>query len=258
MFLCYFDDSGDAGVPSATLHSPTNWFILNCVLVYETNWLQTLDELVNLRRTLRDDYGLPPRDELNGIHFRSGKGIFRDRGIGRAKRMEIYHFIMNFESSLPIKTFSVAIQKEQAAKKGWNPRYCAWTFALQRLDKMCSKEDDRCTIFPDEGHSGFIRQRIRSMRRYHSVPKHYDPGTFRLPISRVLEDPNERKSHESYFIQLADLNAYASHRSGYIEPVRKMDKNIWDSLSTPLDDVRLLEVNAVRDPKGPPAIVKYP
>lgn len=256
MFLCYFDESGDAGVPSATLRPPTRWFVLNCVLVYETAWLDVLDELVALRKDLRVNYGLPPREELKGCHFRNGRGIFAGRGIGRTQRMDIYRFIMNFQSSLPIKTFSVAVQKQQAAAKGWDPRYCAWTFALQRLDKMCRDEDDRCSIFPDEGHGFFIRQRIRSMRRYHHIPKHYGPGSLRLPISRILEDPNDRKSEASYFVQLADLNAYATHRSLYIEPIRKMPQNIWDNLSTPLDDARLLEVNAVRG--GPPGIVKYP
>lgn len=262
MYICYFDESGDAGVASATLSPPTNWFVLACVLIQDSDWLDVLDQLIALRRKLRDDKGLPPREELKGSHFRSGKGIFRDKGIAWHERMAIYRDIMNFQSSIPIKTFAVAIEKQPASTKGWNPRYCAWTFALQRLDTFCRKtkdgkpKDEHCMIFPDEGHGFFIRRRIRAMRRYHHVPKHYGPGTFTLPTSRILEDPNDRKSLESYFIQLCDLNAYACHRSKYIEPIVNMHTIMWDNLLTPMDDARLLEVNKVRG--GPPGIVKYP
>lgn len=256
MFICYFDESGDAGVPSAIVHPPADWFVLNCVLMQDSDWLDILDELVTLRRNLRDNHGLPPREELKGSYFRSEKGIFRNKGIKLKERMDIYRSIMQFESSLPIKTFSVAVHKQQASAKGWNPRYCAWTFALQRLDTLCRKGDGRCVIFPDEGHGFFIRQRIRAMRRHNYIPKHYGPGTFTLPTHRILEDPNDRKSHESYFVQLCDLNAYACHRSKYIDPIVNMPKDIWDSLRTAVDDARLLEVNKLKG--GPPGIVKYP
>lgn len=256
MYLCYFDESGDAGVPSASLNPPTTWFVLNGLVIDDADWLGVLDALVTLRKQLRDNYGLPPRDELKGVHFRSGKGIFRGRGIARPKRMKIYRSIMNFQSTLPVTTFSVAVAKQAAAAKGWDPRFCAWTFALQRLDTICRKGDDRCIIFPDEGHGFFIRQRIRAMRRYHYIPKHYGPGSFQLPTSRVIEDPNDRKSQDSYFVQLADLTAYASHRSAYIHPVRKMATDVWDNLHTASGDARLLAVNKQRG--GPPGIVKYP
>jgi hypothetical protein len=176
--------------------------------------------------------------------------------------MILYKDIMNFQSSIPIKTFAVAIEKQPASRKGWNPRYCAWRFAIQRLDTFCRKnqdgthKDERCMIFPDEGHGFFIRKIIRAMRRFHHVPKHYGPGTLTIPTSRILEDPNDRKSHESYFIQLCELNAYACHRSKYIEPIINMDTTMWDELQTSVDDVRLLEVNKIRG--GPPGIVKYP
>lgn len=256
VYICYFDESGDPGVPSATLISPTNWFVLGCVVVEDIDWLDTLNNLVELRRKLRDEHGLPPREELKGSHFLSGEGIFKDRGIGRRRRMRVYRFIMNFQSSLPIRVFSVAVEKQKSAARGWDPQYCAWTFALQRLDTLCRKTDERCMIFPDEGYGWFIRKIIRAHRRHQKIPKHYGPGTISLPTSRILEDPNDRKSYESYFVQLADLNAYSSHRSKYIDPVKGMPRDMWDSLSTEVNDIRLIEVNEVRG--GPPGIVKYP
>jgi hypothetical protein len=253
VYLVYVDESGDIGSSSS---SPTDWFVLNCIAVHESDWLSTLDLIVNLRRHLRDCYSLPPREELKGAHFRNSKGIFKGLGISRSKRMDIYQEIMNFESSLPIKTFSIAVHKQKAQSKGWNPRYCAWTFALQRLDTMSRKASERCCVFPDEGHGYFIRKRIRAMRRHHNVPTHYGPGSIQLPTSQLLEDPNDRRSGDSYFVQLADLNAYACHRSRYIQPVRRMSSTMWDNLKSHFGDVRLIDVNSIRG--GPPGIVKYP
>lgn len=157
MYICYFDESGDAGVASAILHPPTNWFVLACVLMLDSNWLDVLNELIALRRKLRDEKGLSPREELKGSHFRSEKGIFRNKGIKWQERMNIYRMIMQFQSSIPIKTFAVAIEKQSASAKGWNPRYCAWTFALQRLDTFCrDNKDERCVIFPDVKDMGFL------------------------------------------------------------------------------------------------------
>lgn len=257
VYICYFDESGDPGIPSATLNSPTNWLVLGCILVHDGDWLDTLNSLVDLRRKLRDDHGLPVREELKGSHFLSGEGIFQDKGIGLKRRMRIYRFIMNYQSSLPIQTFSVAVEKQKAAARGWKPLYCAWTFALQRLDTLCRKTTDgRCMIFPDEGYGIFIRKLVRKKRRHQTIPKHYGPGSIHLPTSRILEDPNIRKSYESYFVQLADINAYASHRSKYIDPISNMPRDMWDSLATEVNDIRLIEVNEVRG--GPPGIVRYP
>jgi len=121
---------------------------------------------------------------------------------------------------------------------------------------MCSKKDDRCILFPDEGHRFLIRQRVRAMRRFHYVPSHYGPRSLPLRVERILEDPSDRRSEDSYFVQIADLNAYAAHRSTHVEPKRKVDGGLWDSLATEVGDARLLDVNIVR--RGPPGIVRYP
>lgn len=71
-------------------------------------------------------------------------------------------------------------------------------------------------------------------------------------MSRIVEDPNSRKSHESYFIQLADWLAFAAHRSRYVDPKGPYSSGLWDQVT----DLHLAEVNRLAG--GPPAIVKYP
>ena len=77
MYLAYFDESGDSGITN----SPTEWFVLNAILIHETVWLDTLDSVIMMRRGLRDRYGIPPRPELKGTDIRKGKGAFGGLGL---------------------------------------------------------------------------------------------------------------------------------------------------------------------------------
>ncbi|HDM75204.1 MAG TPA: DUF3800 domain-containing protein [Deltaproteobacteria bacterium] len=249
MFLAYLDESGDSGISN----SPTRFFVLACVLVHDQNWLNTLNSLIDLRRTLKRNYGIPIRQELKGKHFKNGHGAFESLSISLNRRLKIYEEVLEFQSQcLDIKTFAIAIEKGMAYQRGWSdPRLAAWTFALQRINRFCQDYREKALIFPDEGHGFFIRTRLRHMRRYHKIPSYFGTEAIDFPTDFIVEDPNERVSHRSFFVQLADWNAYAAHRSRYVDPKGMID-DLWDELKS----VRLYEVNALRG--GPPGIVKYP
>jgi hypothetical protein len=248
MYLAYLDESGDSGL----INSPTNYFVLSCILVNETNWLNSLDLLVELRRYLKIKYNIPTRPELKARYLKTGHGPLAHLQLSFASRMEIYRELMQYQAQgLNIKTFSIAIEKQGAHARGWEPRYAAWTFAIQRINRFCGNSE-WAMLFPDEGHGYFIRLRLRHMRRYHLVPAHFGPGNIPFPVHRIIEDPNERKSQDSYFIQLADWNAYATLRSSYVEPTARVPVDLWDELG----QILLLEVNTLRG--GPPGIVRYP
>ena len=252
MYLTYFDESGDAGVTN----SPTDWFVLNAVLVHETVWLKSRASLVALRRNLRDKYGLSPRDELKAIHFKNGRGAFRTLGLSRARRMQIYHEILASEFQLGIQTFSVAVVKRRAAQDGWDPRYAAWAFCLQALSQFCLAQDDWAVLYPDEGHGNFIRRCVRDLRREGKTSLSLSPIALPLSIERILEDPSDRHSHDSYFVQLADLNAYAAHRAPGIDAgARGMDR-LWESLNGASGDARIRGVNT--DDTGAVGILTFP
>lgn len=250
MFLAYFDESGDDGL----VGSPTSWFVLSCVLLRESDWLNTLDELIKLRRALKASHGIKVRDELKGGDFKRGWGAFSGLGIQRADRWLLYERTLDFYATLPVQIFGVAINKAGSHARGYQARRAAWNFALQRVDTFCKKqpgEGERAMIFPDAGHGAFIRRQLRALRRG-NVVKGFFGGTLVVPTRRIVEDPNDRESHHSYFVQMADLCAFACHRSNHVDPKPKVPRALWSRL-TP---VLLTKVNQLKG--GPPGIVKYP
>lgn len=166
--------------------------------------------------------------------------------------MAVYREIMQFQQSvLNIRVFAAAIEKAGAQTHGWDVRQAAWQRVFERVNKFCGIQE-RAIIFPDEGDIGFPKRLLRRMRRFHQVSAHWGRGSLAFPVQRIVEDPSARDSADSYFVQVADWNAYAAHRSNYVDAVASTPSDLWDGLG----DIRILEVNRVTG--GPPGIVVYP
>lgn len=257
MHLCYFDESGDAGHP-ALVNTPTRFFVLTCVFIEDKFWRVTLDSLISLRSDLRRQYGLRVRGEIKASDFHRGKGAFKSLGLSEATRMQIYRRVLQYQrETLPhVGVFSVAIDKARVQKRDTNLRETAWQYALQRVDSLLKPNSDSASdrlgcIYPDEGHGDMIRTLLRRVRRHQRI-KGYFGGVLSIPVDRIIEDPSDRRSNESYFIQLADWNALACHRSAYIDPTGNLPADLWDELG----DRRLLDVNKLTG--GAPGIVRWP
>jgi Protein of unknown function (DUF3800) len=250
MYLAYFDESGDSGVTN----SPTRFFVLSCILVHRTKWLESLNGLIAMRRLMRDSTGISTRAETKAIEIRKGRGPLLPLRWSIERRMTFYRNVMSYVATnfAHLTIFSVAIDKKPCADRGHDPRQRAWQFALQRVNRFCDDGNHGAMIFPDEGHGILIKRMIRKMRRYEKVPKKFGGGSFTVPIERIVEDPNDRKSHDSYFIQLADWCAFAAHRSQHIDPHAPVHDGLWDLLG----DRLLLKVNLLAG--GPPGIKVYP
>ena len=251
MYLAYTDESGDSGYEN----SPTKYIVICCILVYETNWLGTLEKLIALRQELKKKYGIPIRSELKAEHLVYGRGPLKDLGLNRIRRVNIYGELLDFEAkNLEIKTFAIAIAKERITSKSTNdPRARAWEYLTQRLDTFCRKchPPDRIILLPDEGHGYMVRRIMRRARRFQMVKGFYG-GRLDIKAQHLIEDPVDKKSSESYFVQVADWNAYAAHRYKDIAPNTRVPADLWDILG----DRRLLEVN--EQTGGPAGIVVWP
>ena len=102
----YVDESGDSG----TVNSPTKYFILSAIVIHEIEWRNTLRELVDFRRSLRDAKGLKLRDEIHSTHFLNRPGELKR--IKRHDRIDILKKCMDWLNSQPnINIFSVVVDK---------------------------------------------------------------------------------------------------------------------------------------------------
>lgn len=252
MYLVYIDDSGDTGFKSAG--SPTDAFILSAVIVKDEDWLNTLDQIISFRRFLFQNFGLRQRDELKAGYLIHGTGPFSKLRTSEAARMRIYKQTLRFQQKLgTIKTWAILIDKDKWEGKGWNIgiRDVAWENMIQRIEAYTRYGKENCMIFPDEGHPAFVRGMFRRMRRFNLVQSAYEPGRkLSRPATFIVEDPNYRHSNESYFVQLADMNAYAAYR--HIFPESYFGAEYWDELG----DAREEKVNRIRG--GPTGIVVRP
>lgn len=107
MYLMYVDESGDTGI----VNSPTRYFILSGIVIHETNWRDTLENLVTFRKGLRDSKGLKLRDEIHCTEFINRPGELKR--IKRNDRLDIIKKCMDWlNNQSQIKTFSVVVDKK--------------------------------------------------------------------------------------------------------------------------------------------------
>lgn len=250
VYYAYFDESGDDGY----VKSPTRTFSLACLLVHDTNWLKAFDQTIALRRYIKANFRIGMRAELKATWLIHNKGDVAPAGLTFESRMRVFKTAMRFQRKCGLFTvFAILIDKDLVRKKDqYHPRDMAWQYAIQRLERFGSDKKENIHILPDEGHRDFIKKKVRQMRRFSPVPAAYGGGSLKRAAVNIIEDPSDRKSRESYFVQLCDLNAYAAFRKVF--PGRDIDGSYWDQLGL----ATLTEVNKVRDKGGPEGIVVWP
>lgn len=247
MYFAYFDESGDSGMGTK---SPTSAFALACVLIHDNDWLNALDQAVAFRRYLRDQFRIPMRAELKATSLIHNSGDIKAAELTFDARMAAYRAVMRFQRKTGlVKVFAIVLAKDRIQKRDTDVRDRAWEFAIQRLERFGSANKDNILVIPDEGHGDFLRRKIRAMRRFSYVQSMYGTGSLDRRAVNILEDPVERKSSDSYFIQFADLDAYAAVKR--VLPGPHIDGSLWDEMDT----ARLREVTASRTAPG---IVVWP
>lgn len=248
VYYAYFDESGDSGY----VKSPTRTFTLSCLLVNDRNWLDALDQCLSFRRYLKANFHIPVRAELKAAWLIHNQQDIKSARLTFPARMKAYKAAMRFQRKCGLFTaFSVLIDKEKVEQRDkCDPRAMAWEYAIQRLERFGTSAKENIHVIPDDGHADFIRKTIRAMRRFSRVPSALGEGSLDRKAENILEDPSDRKSRESYFIQLCDLNAYASVRKVFPSP--NIGGDYWDELG----DMRLTKVNRFR--YGRPGIVVWP
>lgn len=254
MYLAYIDESGDDG------RNGSRTYTLGCVMVDGGDWAAAFDGLIAYRRFLRARFGVPVRAELKANYLLRNGGPWLSRNpLPSGMRQAIYRGHLRIQPKLGLTTFAVVVDKGQAFAKfgaARAPSDIAWEYLLQRLERRSTKESTEILVVHDEGDALTVRGRVRKARRAGTAGSAFGTGTLSVPFRRLLDDPVPRNSQQSYFLQLADLSAYAAFRRVHGPSPRSaplVPQTMWDELGA----ARFAKVRRARS-GGPVAIVPGP
>lgn len=252
MDLAYVDESGSAGYGSSLT------FTLGCVVVQSERWPDVFDDFIDFRRFIRSRFGVPVRAEIKANYLLHNGGPFRAHPLGENARFAIYRAHMRLMAKLGLRVFAVVVKKDDLTAAGvtTDPRAIAWEYLLQRLERMSTKGNTPVMLIHDEGEALLVRSYARKARRAGTAGSALGTGMLRRPARLLVDDPVPRQSHQSYFLQAADLVAYAAFRHVYPPPARGRPPVVTDKTWEELGDARFKPVSGFKG--GPDGLVIYP
>jgi hypothetical protein len=244
----YVDESGDSGayVPGPTPNS--KHYILSGLIIHQNDWLISLDGLKSFRRRIRTTLGLNSRVELHASELVRIQNNEAYRRIKKYHRIEI---LKRFLLEIPAvcnnsRVINICLRKTELSSET-DIQILSWSRLIQRFDTFLKKTGkDNGVIISDATEEKDIRQLLRRMRIYNSVPSHFG-GYYAAPTDNILEDPFMRNSKHSYFIQAADAIAYSLYRREY--PKGSLKKYQIERFFDFLEPILLTEANR-SDPRG--------
>lgn len=173
------------------------------------------------------------RAEIKANYLLRNSGDLRRFGLGAGARRIIYRAHMQQLERLPARAFAVVVDKRKSAPTTAGCFDLAWEALLQRLERTSTTEKATFAVVHDEGENDSIRRWVRKARRYLTAGSAFGTGSFQHAARLLVDDPVPRRSHHSYFVQAADLVAYAAFRA-VIAPspgiARVCPPDMWDEI----------------------------
>jgi hypothetical protein len=204
MYLMYVDESGDPGPRGGN-----EMFVLTGLVVHESRWADCFAIIKQLRRTLREGYGIRLNGELHANKNIAGRGVLWGRRWPVADRVRLFQLVLESIAQFPSgQTMSICTRKRQAAeKRGRDLHATAWTFLLQRFHNYVEKARgssgaDSGIVIHDRGHEVEVRKLMRKLRVFNYVPSRFGGPSRNLPLSYLIEDPVARNSAHAQFVQI--------------------------------------------------------
>lgn len=210
MLLAYIDESGNKGDINS---GGSLTFTLGCVLVDVDAWPAAFDALLGFRRRVRTKFGVPMRAEIKANYLLRNSGDLRPLGLAPRARNLIYRAHMRILRELPARAFAVVIDKRTDGLTPDGRFDQAWETLLQRLSRTSSAENCTFMVMHDEGENDAVRRWTRRARRHLTAGSAFGTGALNVNADRLVDDPIPLRSNHSYWIQTADLVAYAAFRS---------------------------------------------
>ncbi len=126
--------------------------------------------------------------------------------------------------------------------------------AAEQIEKRLKAYRARAFIIADEGREREITTAVRKMHVFNPVPSHYGEWasgsrTENIPTVRIIEDPVFKRSHRSYFLQLADFVAFALLKRE-VDPTPTVAKYKLDEMFEEALAAKCFRHASPRDPLG--------
>jgi hypothetical protein len=247
MYFIYADESGDSGRSAGG----TPFFVISGLIIHESYWNETFARFLDLRRNLSRRYHVPQRIALHATDIVNGNGDFRHSlyGLSKADRFNLYRDVLEFLAQVTeIRVLNVFIRKDQIPAD-WDGKIFewAWTLFIQRFHNTIDKngvlatDNDYGLLISDRTQDDRLRHLMRMMRAFNLVPHLGQAGNRRILVTRILDDPVPRNSRHSYWVQMADMIAYALARRDY--PRDRLKPYAFETYFDILDPILLKEAS---------------
>lgn len=239
MLIVYVDESGDPFGDPRVAGSPA--YTLGVVVIRDHDWADAFDAVINMRRRLKSTFAIPVRSEIKASYLVRNGGVFGGLRLSPHQRRYIYRQHLQILAPVHARAFAVHVDKVRYAERGElsHVRTDLWDGLFQRLSIMHDRDDGSrkspVLLVHDEGEELTIRKLARKARRFLTSGSAFGPTSLQLSERWLIDDPVSRQSHHSYFVQLADLVAYAAAkcvRPGGARARRICPDTMWQELGS--------------------------
>lgn len=220
-YIAYFDETGDDGITTAS----SDVFVLSSIYMSADSWQNNYDAFKSFRKEIKECYGMHISEEMHTMHFLRDRGLYRPYGWTIEQRRDILARFAICISRLAIKVINVVIDKNNIHTEDYEVLENALTYNIQRIEND-SEGKWKYLIISDQGRIAPMRKTARKIRAFNPVSSHYG-GVVNKPIQGMIEDILEKRSEESYFIQVCDyISCFTSLYYKYVTKKEDMPKRI--------------------------------
>lgn len=208
--IFYLDESGSDGWHIITAvrvpfirHTDDSWII---------KWAEYIDLATNWRRELSRRHNILFRKEIHANKLLMCKDLYHKSGrnLDPVESFSLYKDAVSSISFLPLKSLITVATRDETRLFGWRGIEAAFMALMQRIRSQCEdrNENRNGMLFFDEGHDEYVKYFRRAC--VYLPTGSISGGSRNLPLSMFTKDGNFKKSHFSYFIQIADVVSYAA------------------------------------------------
>ena len=204
----YVDESGDSGL----VNSPTSHFSLSGLVIHESRWRDFVAQINVFRRTLRDVYYLPLRTEIHASQMIRSPPV---PGMSRHIRLAILRNFIDEIAKMGFISITNVVIDKAGKPADYDVFEKAWQALFQRFENTLihgnfpgRHRGDFGLVLTDATDGLKVQRLMRRMAVHNPVPNRFSPGYRNLPLLRIIEDPHQKDSKDSYFIQACDTCAY--------------------------------------------------